>query len=98
MAFLAPKEKKVYILFLAFLEFLGFLKPTPRNPFVFVKKLPKKNGNFVLALRKQLFCNAKPTLLPCKTAAFVLQNNRFCNVLITSELSNSYSSKKSLHS
>ena len=45
-------------------------KATPRNTFAFVKKLPKKNGNFVLALRKRLFCNAKPTLLPCKTAAF----------------------------
>ena len=57
-------------------------KATPRNTFAFVKKLPQKNGNFVLALRKRLFCNAKPTLLPCKTAAFELQNNRFCNLLI----------------
>ncbi|MFP3766374.1 hypothetical protein [Prevotella intermedia] len=45
-------------------------KATPRNTFAFVKKLPQKNGNFVLALRKLLFCNAKPTLLPCKTAVF----------------------------
>ena len=97
MAFLAPKEKKVYIVFLVFLEFLGLLKPTPINHFAFVKKLPRKNANFVLALRKRLFCNAKPTLLPCKTAAFVLQNNRFCNVLRTSKLSDSCSLEKSLH-
>ncbi|PJI21285.1 hypothetical protein CTM45_10705 [Prevotella intermedia] len=32
----------------------------------FVKIVPKKNGNFGLALRKRLFCIAKPTLLPCK--------------------------------
>jgi len=34
-----------------------------------------------LTLRKRLFCDAKPTLLPCKTAAFRTQNNRFCNAL-----------------
>ncbi|ATV37250.1 hypothetical protein CUB95_01040 [Prevotella intermedia] len=48
----------------------------------FVKIILKKNDNFDLTLRKRLFCNAKPTLLPCKTAAFVMQNNRFCNALI----------------
>lgn len=62
IAFLAPKEKKVYIVFLVFLEFLGLLKPTPINHF-----------------------------------AFVLQNNRFCNVLRTSKLSDSCSLEKSLH-
>ncbi|BAR96726.1 hypothetical protein PI172_1998 [Prevotella intermedia] len=36
-----------------------------------------------MALRKRLFCNAKQPLLPCKTYAFTLQNNRFCNALIT---------------
>nr|WP_244271507.1 hypothetical protein [Prevotella intermedia] len=35
-----------------------------------------------MALRKWLFCAAKPTLLPCKTAAFGMQNNRFYNTLI----------------
>ena len=45
-----------------------------------------KNDNFDLALRKRLFCDAKPTLLPCKTAAFGMQNNRFCNALIFSNL------------
>ena len=40
-----------------------------------------KNYNFDLALRKRLFCVAKPTLLPRKTAAFGTQNNRFCKAL-----------------
>lgn len=62
IAFLAPKEKKVYIVFLVFLEFLGLLKPTPINHF-----------------------------------AFVLQNNRFCNVLIMRWLYDRYSCKKYLH-
>jgi len=35
-----------------------------------VKIILKKNDSFDLALRKRLFCDAKPTLLPCKTAAF----------------------------
>ncbi|PJI27277.1 hypothetical protein CTM58_03715 [Prevotella intermedia] len=35
-----------------------------------------------MALRKRLFCDAKQPLLPCKTYAFGMQNNRFCNVLI----------------
>ena len=48
----------------------------------FVKIVRKKNGNFGLTLRKRLFCNAKPTLLPCKRAAFGMQNNRFCKALI----------------
>ncbi|APW32714.1 hypothetical protein BWX39_02735 [Prevotella intermedia ATCC 25611 = DSM 20706] len=50
-----------------------------------------------MALRKRLFCNAKPTLLPCKTAAFGTQNNRFCNTLITKVLCNSYVCEKYLH-
>ena len=68
------------------------------NHFGFVKIILKKNGNFVFTLRKRLFCNAKPTLLPCKTAAFAMQNNRFCNALITSKLHNSYACEKYLHS
>ena len=48
----------------------------------FVKIVRKKNKNFGLALRKRLFCDAKPTLLPCKTAAFGMQNNRFYNTLM----------------
>ena len=50
-----------------------------------------------LALRKWLFCNTKPTLLPCKTAAFTMQNNRFCKTLITSVLCDSYACEKYLH-
>jgi len=52
------------------------------NRFNFVKIIYKENSNFGLALRKRLFCAAKPTLLPCKTAAFGTQNNRFCKALI----------------
>ena len=48
----------------------------------FVKIVRKKNHNFGLALRKRLFCIAKPTLLPCKTAALGTQNNRFYNTLM----------------
>ncbi|ATV27772.1 hypothetical protein CTM63_00620 [Prevotella intermedia] len=53
------------------------------NLFSFVKIILLKTDNCVLALRKRLFCDAKPTLLPCKTAAFGMQNNRFYNTLIT---------------
>ncbi|PJE99104.1 hypothetical protein CUB97_09460 [Prevotella intermedia] len=49
-----------------------------------------------MALRKRLFCAAKPTLLPCKTAAFGTQNNRFCKALITRELRNRYACEKYL--
>nr|WP_244271468.1 hypothetical protein [Prevotella intermedia] len=50
-----------------------------------------------MTLRKRLFCDAKPTLLPCKTAAFGTQNNRFCNTLITKLLRNRYAYEKYLH-
>ena len=50
--------------------------------FSFVKIIRKKNDNFDLALRKRLFCNAKQPLLPCKTYAFRMQNNRFYKALI----------------
>ncbi len=62
----------------------------------FVKIILTKNGNFDLALRKRLFCNAKPTLLPCKTAAFGMRNNRFCNALIVNTLHNGYTREKCL--
>ena len=62
----------------------------------FVKIILLKSDNCALALRKRLFCNAKPTLLPCKTAAFGMQNNRFCNALIFSKLNNSYAYEKYL--
>ena len=63
----------------------------------FVKIILLKSDNCALALRKRLFCNAKPTLLPCKTAAFGMQNNRFCNALIHSKLSDSCVCEKYLH-
>jgi len=50
-----------------------------------------------MALQKQLFRDAKPTLLPCKTAAFGMQNNRFCKMLITRWLHDSCACNKSLH-
>ncbi|ATV25325.1 hypothetical protein CTM62_00335 [Prevotella intermedia] len=53
--------------------------------------------NCVLALRKRLFCVAKPTLLPCKRAAFRKQNNRFCNALMVRRLSNDGVCEKYLH-
>ena len=63
----------------------------------FVKIIPTENANFDLTLRKRLFCNAKPTLLPCKRAAFGMQNNRFYNALIINKLSKNYAYEKYLH-
>ena len=68
-----------------------------KKPLCFVKIIPLKSGNFDLTLRKRLFYNAKPTLLPCKTAAFTMQNNRFCNTLILKRLRDSYACEKYLH-
>ncbi|ATV39025.1 hypothetical protein CTI16_10215 [Prevotella intermedia] len=73
------------------------MKEHLQNRFDFVRIIPKENANFGLTLRKRLFCNAKPTLLPCKTAAFGMQNNRFCNALIASVLGESFCLNKSLH-
>ena len=69
----------------------------PKNRLDFVKIIPKKNSNFDLALRKRLFCKAKPTLLPCKTAAFGMQNNRFYKALTYSLLHNSCTCEIYLH-
>ena len=66
------------------------MKKHLQNRFDFVRIIPKENANFGLTLRKRLFCNAKPTLLPCKIAAFGVQNNRFCNALIASVLGESF--------
>ena len=79
------------------MRFKGVYRIKLNNSLGFVKIIPLKNGNFDLTLRKRLFCNAKPTLLPCKTAAFGMQNNRFCNVLIIRLLCNSYGCEKYLH-
>ena len=62
----------------------------------FVKIIPTKKENFNLALRKRRFYNAKQPLLPCKTYALGMQNNRFYNTLIVRELSNSYVCEKYL--
>ena len=56
-------------------------KEDSENCLGFVKIILLKSDNCALALRKRLFCAAKPTLLPCKRAAFGMQNNRFCNAL-----------------
>ncbi|PIN29058.1 hypothetical protein CUC04_06495 [Prevotella intermedia] len=56
-----------------------------------------KSKRFTLTLRKRLFCNAKPTLLPCKTAAFGMQNNRFCNTLVMKMLRSRCSCENILH-
>ena len=71
---------------LTFLQGIELLQNNIKKRSCFVKIVPKKNGNFGLALRKRLFCIAKPTLLPCKTAAFGMQNNRFCKAVIIREL------------
>ena len=63
----------------------------------FVKIIYKKNGNFDLALRKRRFCDAKEPLLPCKTYAFGMQNNRFCKALIIKRLRESFACEKYLH-
>ena len=83
------------ILLIALISFF-LLKADAENTFDSVKIISLKNGNCVLALRKRLFCNAKPTLLPCKRAAFGMQNNRFCNALIVSLLCNRNSCEKYL--
>ncbi len=76
---------------------LLLLVPDDKNILGFVKINSLKSDNCALALRKRLFCDAKPTLLPCKTAAFGTQNNRFCNALITRELHNRRACEKYLH-
>ena len=72
-----------------------FLAVSNKSP-IFVKILPTKNGNFGLTMRKRLFCDAKEPLLPCKTYAFGMQNNRFCKVLVHRWLCDSYECEKCL--
>ena len=87
--FLTPKEQQICC------EECDKLQPYNEQQFVdknrleragftiyFVKIILLKSDNCALALRKWLFCAAKPTLLPYKTAAFGMQNNRFYNALI----------------
>ena len=82
---------------LVFLDFIESLDKQIGSHSDFVNIILKENDNFDLTLRKRLFCNAKPTLLPCKTAAFGTQNNRFCNALTTSKLHDRYACEKYLH-
>ncbi|RQE02057.1 hypothetical protein D2S45_09845 [Prevotella intermedia] len=49
-----------------------------------------------MTLRKRLFCVAKQPLLPCKTYAFGMQNNRFYNTLMMRRLYDRYSCEKYL--
>ena len=65
--------------------------------FNLVKIILLKSDNCALTLRKWLFCVAKPMLLPCKTAAFNEQNNRFYNALTIRELSSNYAYGRYLH-
>ena len=63
----------------------------------FVKIIPLKSDNCALTLRKRRFYRPKAALLPCKRAAFGMQNNRFCNALIDNLLDDRYSLEESLH-
>jgi hypothetical protein len=67
-----------------------------KNSLHFVEIILLKSYDFNLALRKRLFFIVKPTLLPCKTAAFGTQNNRFCNALKIKGLRDSYAYEKYL--
>ena len=50
-----------------------------------------------MTLQKRRFYRPKAALLPCKRAAFGMQNNRFCNALIDNLLDDRYSLEESLH-
>ena len=87
----------LFLEIIVFLEVIETLDKQIGNRSCFVNIILKKNGNFDLTLRKRLFCDAKPTLLPCKTAAFGTQNNRFCNALTANKLHDRYACEKYLH-
>ncbi|AWX06716.1 hypothetical protein CTM55_03250 [Prevotella intermedia] len=63
----------------------------------FVKIILLKSDNCALTLRKRRFCTPKAALLPCKRAAFRMQNNMFCNTLINNRLNKRYRYEKCLH-
>ncbi len=92
-------ERKCWLFLdiLVFLEVIEYLDEHIESHFDFVNIILKENDNFDLTLRKRLFCDAKPTLLPCKTAAFGTQNNRFCNALTANKLHDRYACEKYLH-
>ena len=87
----------LFLEIIVFLEVIETLDKQIGIRFDFVNIILKINGNFDLTLRKRLFCDAKPTLLPCKTAAFGTQNNRFCNALTANKLHDRYTCEKYLH-
>ena len=92
-------ERKCWLFLdiLVFLEVIEYLDEHIESHFDFVNIILKENDNFDLTLRKRLFYDAKPTLLPCKTAAFGTQNNRFCNALTANKLHDRYACEKYLH-
>ena len=97
VGYIDERKCRLFLDILVFLEVIEYLDEHIESHFDFVNIILKKNGNFDLTLRKRLFCDAKPTLLPCKTAAFGTQNNRFCNALTTSKLHDRYACEKYLH-
>ncbi len=97
VGYIDERKCRLSLEIIVFLELLDSLDKQIGNRSCFVNIILKKNGNFDLTLRKRLFCDAKPTLLPCKTAAFGTQNNRFCNALTTSKLHDRYACEKYLH-
>ncbi len=64
--------------------------------FNIVKIILLKSDIIALALRNRRFCDVKPTVLPCKTAAFATQNNRYCNALTMRWLGDRYCYEKYL--
>ncbi|PIK17939.1 hypothetical protein CTM45_06860 [Prevotella intermedia] len=68
-----------------------------KNILCFVKIISLKSDNCALTLRKRRFYRPKAALLPCKRAAFGMQNNRFCNTLTKSLLGGRCSLEESLH-
>ena len=97
VGYIDERKCRLSLEIIVFLELLDSLDKQIGNRFDFVNIILKENGNFDLTLRKRLFCDAKPTLLPCKTAAFGTQNNRFCNALTANKLHDRYTYEKYLH-
>ena len=97
VGYIDERKCRLSLEIIVFLELLDSLDKQIGIRFNFVNIILKENDNFDLTLRKRLFCDAKPTLLPCKTAAFGTQNNRFCKALIMKKLHNRYTYEKCLH-
>ncbi|PJE98986.1 hypothetical protein CUB97_11640 [Prevotella intermedia] len=55
------------------------LSPYPISPFYDHEISLQKIGRFSLVFQKRRFYAAKQPLLPCKTYAFAMPNNRFWN-------------------